>query len=84
MPNILPHPRHRCAAEGCEMHVALHLLMCRRHWLLVPRPLREAVWATYQRHQGLPGGPEPTPVYRRNVTAAIKAVAQREAGRGGL
>jgi len=34
---------HKCYAEGCRERIVVRLLMCRRHWRLVPKPLREEV-----------------------------------------
>jgi hypothetical protein len=36
-----------CAAEGCKEKVARHLLMCRRHWAMVPRTLQRDVYRTW-------------------------------------
>jgi hypothetical protein len=41
---------HACAARGCELHVAREMLMCRRHWFMVPKRLRDRVWAAYRGH----------------------------------
>ena len=61
---------HDCKAEGCGVQVKDDLLMCRRHWYMVPKPLRDAVWETY-RHG-------PRRAYVANVRQAIDAVAARE------
>ena len=45
------HPKtktHPCFATGCHIHVPTTLLMCRRHWYMVPKPLRDAIWQTYR------------------------------------
>lgn len=48
--------------------------MCRRHWFMVPRELRAAVWATYQ-----PGQEtlrvRPSKEWHAAADAAIAAVA---------
>ena len=33
-----------CPVAGCGMPIAGHRLMCKWHWLRVPKPLRDAVW----------------------------------------
>jgi hypothetical protein len=40
---------HECPAEGCADQVAHDKLMCLTHWRMVPKPLRDAVWATWHR-----------------------------------
>jgi hypothetical protein len=42
---------HHCHAHGCQVPTRPELLMCRRHWFMVPRPLQQAVYATYRRGQ---------------------------------
>lgn len=38
---------HTCHAIGCETPVPRKMFMCRRHWYMVPKHLRDAVWAHY-------------------------------------
>lgn len=37
---------HKCAADGCKKEISIALLMCGRHWKLVPRQLQRAIWRT--------------------------------------
>lgn len=62
--------KHQCAAASCGKQVDLELLMCRRHWFMVPPDLRAKVWQGYRR-----GMDE---AYDQAVTAAVEAVARRE------
>ena len=39
--------KHICHAKGCTVPVPRKMLMCRRHWYMVPAKLRAAVWAMY-------------------------------------
>lgn len=39
---------HHCHARGCEVAVPPKIFMCRRHWYALPKPMRDAVWATYR------------------------------------
>lgn len=39
---------HHCHAIGCDDPCPPAHLMCRRHWRLVPKVLRDAVWAAYR------------------------------------
>jgi hypothetical protein len=58
---------HLCPA-GCGQPVSPDRLMCRRDWYQVPKPLRDAVWATWRSGHGA-GTPEHTAA----VLAAIDA-----------
>ena len=60
---------HECPARPCTEQIGPGLLMCPRHWYLVPKPLRRAVWIAWNRGAGTG-----TPAHRAAVTAAISAV----------
>ena len=68
--------KHTCHATGCPVPVPRRMLMCKRHWRMVPKPLQDAVWATY-----VPGQEQrrdPTPEYLAAARAAINAVRDME------
>lgn len=73
--------KHTCHAEGCDAEVAPKLLMCGRHWRMVPGLLRARVWATYREGQEV--DKKPSQAYMEAQRAAIEAVALREGRRGG-
>jgi hypothetical protein len=52
------------------------MLMCRPHWYMVPRPLRDAVWAAWDDGYGAE-----TPEHRQAIHAAIRAVNDKLAAR---
>jgi hypothetical protein len=56
------------------------MLMCRRHWFLVPKALRDRVWATYR--AGQERSKDPSREYLEAADAAIRAVAVKEKSRG--
>lgn len=60
---------HDCPANECERQVASHMLMCGRHWRMVPQPLRRAVWAAWRNGAGAG-----TPEHRAAIRRAIEAV----------
>jgi hypothetical protein len=66
-PAGLPSAGH-CPVPGCAEPVDPARLMCRRHWYLVPRPLRNRVWATWR--SGLAAA---SPEHQEAVRAAITA-----------
>lgn len=72
---------HNCHARNCEVPVPPKMLMCRRHWYMVPREMRNRVWNTYQRGQEI-GQVLPTEAWFEASKEAIEAVAiyERNAG----
>ena len=70
---------HTCHAVGCSVVVAPKLLMCRRHWFMVPRDLRRAVWLHYVEGQ-CDLDPPPSKEWHTAADRAIKAVARKEFG----
>ena len=71
----MAHPHH-CHARGCDQAIAPRLLMCSRHWRMVPKALRDALWATYRVGQEV--DKEPSQAYLDVALAAIDAVAAKE------
>lgn len=67
---------HKCHAIGCDVPVPPHLLMCRSHWVQVPKAEQQAVWAAYQ--PGQEHTKETTEIYRLAAAGAIIAVAEKE------
>ena len=68
---------HLCHAKGCRTPVAPELLMCKRHWKMVPFVIKRAVNRYY-----VPGqcdlNPMPSLQWHGAATAAINAVADLE------
>lgn len=69
---------HTCHATGCTRTVPPKMLMCGRHWAMVPADLQADVWATYRRGQETTK--DPSAEYLDAAHAAIEAVAKLEAG----
>lgn len=67
---------HTCHAEGCNARVAPQMLMCRPHWYMVPKPIRDRIWDTYR--DGQCGDKQPSAEWLEAARAAIEAVARRE------
>jgi len=72
-------PAHTCHAHGCTKHVSPELLMCRRHWKLVPKALKKAVFRHYRPGQEI--HKRPSDDYLVAAANAINAVAEIEQGR---
>lgn len=69
--------RHVCHAMDCDKDVPRRMLMCKPHWFMLPKPMRDAIWATYQPGQEL-GLVRPSAEYIANVRTAVGIVAEKE------
>jgi hypothetical protein len=69
---------HYCHARRCQVVVEPRLLMCPRHWRMVPRPLQAAVWQHYR--AGQERDKLPSDAYRAAALAAVAAVEAIEFG----
>jgi len=67
---------HTCHATGCEAKVPPEMWGCRRHWFMVPKLIRDRIWATYRRGQC--DDMNPSKEYCLAARDAVIAVAQRE------
>lgn len=63
---------HQCPVAACTVAVDAAYLMCRAHWQRVPKPLRDAVWATYADGSGVG-----SLAYLGAIRAAIEAADPR-------
>ena len=68
---------HTCHAKDCSRKVPPKMLMCRRHWFMVDKPLRDKVWETYEAGQEVLKNP--TYAYLLAATAAVECVRRKEA-----
>ncbi len=69
--SVLPGGSLPCPVPGCSRQISKARLMCRRHWNLVPKELRDRVWATWQSGHGAL-----SPEHRHAVGAAITVAAR--------
>lgn len=67
---------HTCHATACEKRVPPSMWGCKRHWFMVPKQIRDRVWATYR--PGQEDDWKPTRAYLEAAKAAVVAVAERE------
>ncbi len=67
---------HHCHAIGCEVEVPPRMLMCARHWRMVPRPQQQAVWRHFR--SGQEADKRPSKEYLIAARTAIEAVAALE------
>lgn len=68
--------KHMCHAIGCDVAVPPAMLMCRRHWYMVPADIRDRIWRAYVPGQEITK--TPTRHYLSVMDEAIQAVAKRE------
>lgn len=67
--------KHLCAV--CTRPINLGLLMCSRHWHLVPKDQQQSVYRAYRamtRKASKPGGLDAVHAYRQAREAAIQSV----------
>jgi hypothetical protein len=60
---------HQCPGPRCDVEVDSSELMCPAHWHQVPKPVRRAVWITWNRGKGVG-----TLAHFAAIRAAIAAV----------
>ena len=62
-------PSHQCPVNGCTRRVAMHMMMDRAHWYMVPKPLRDAVWDAWRNGAGAGSA-----AHMDAIAAAVEAV----------
>lgn len=67
---------HHCHAAGCKAAVPPQMLMCKRHWFMVPKAAQSRIWATYR--EGQCDDWQITHEYAEAARAAVRAVAEKE------
>lgn len=67
----------RCPIPGCGEQIDPTRLMCRRDWYLVPKGLRDQVWATWRSGQGA-SAREHQAAVRRAINAARRLRHERQ------
>ena len=69
-------PKHLCHATRCKVIVPPKMLMCRKHWYMVPKNLRDEVWSRYVPGQEI--RKDPSSEYLDVMRRVIEAVAAKE------
>lgn len=67
---------HHCHATGCTTNVPPKMLMCRRHWMMVPTHLQKEVYKHYR--EGQCDDWRPSHAYCIAAANAVIAVAEKE------
>lgn len=69
---------HKCPVDGCSRSRGDRQLMCKKHWYMVPKELRDNVYRTARRMWDGEGGA--THAWSEAADAAVAAVEEKEAG----
>lgn len=67
---------HHCHARNCKVSIPPRLLMCPKHWRMVPRRIQNNVNRNYRRGQEI--DKNPTMEYMGAAKDAIDSVAWQE------
>jgi hypothetical protein len=67
---------HACHARRCAINVKPELLMCFRHWRMVPSDIQSVVWKSYR--PGQCDNKRPSEEWHEAADAAIGFIAVRE------
>jgi hypothetical protein len=65
----------RCPIQRCSCQIDPSRLMCRRHWYMVPKDMRDRVWATWRSGQGA-FGREHQDAVRAAIVAVLTAISE--------
>jgi hypothetical protein len=67
---------HTCHAMDCNVAVPPRMFMCRRHWFMLPKTMRDAVWSAYV--PGQENRKDPTDRYLHIAMTAVRWLAEKE------
>ena len=67
---------HSCHATDCTTPVPPEMWGCRRHWFMVPKPIRDRIWSAYR--AGQCDDMNPSADYCQAARDAVVAVATKE------
>lgn len=67
---------HHCHARNCKTPCPRRMLMCRKHWSMVPRDIQDEVYRTYR--EGQCDDMRPSQAWHQAADKAILAVAVKE------
>ena len=67
---------HACHATGCNIPVPPKIFMHRAHWFMLPKAMRDAIWAAYR--PGQEARKDPSPEHIEAARAAVRHIEQKE------
>jgi hypothetical protein len=69
--------KHTCHARPCNVEIPPKMFMCKRHWFMLPKTMRDAIWANYRPGQEI--DKEPSAKYLEVAMAAVNWLSDKEA-----
>ena len=69
--------QHTCHARNCKTPVPPKKFMCRKHWFMLPKEMRDKVWALYR--PGQERSKDPSMEYLNHAMECINYIAAQEA-----
>lgn len=72
--------KHHCHVYGCKTEVPPRLLMCARHWSLVPDVMKDLINRSFSTDQCKNKGARPSLTWLKAARAAINYVQDVEKG----
>jgi len=73
-------PEHLCHAKNCKVQVPPSMFMCRDHWYMLPKVMRDILWALYSPGQEITKTPSQD--YLEHAQECIDYVAEKESVNG--
>jgi len=67
---------HYCHITGCTIPTPPEIFACKRHWFMVPKLIRDRIWAAYR--NGQCDDWKPSAEYCQAARDAVIAVAKKE------
>ena len=68
--------KHLCHAQGCKTAVPPKMFMCKAHWYMLPKWMRDTLWSLYRPGQEI--DKDPSLQYLQHAMACRDYVAQKE------
>lgn len=69
---------HHCHANDCPVITSPAMLMCARHWRMVPKAMQARVWSTFKARGGVSDAPGSWADYYEACADAVEYVAFQE------
>lgn len=71
-------PSHTCHARHCTTGIPPKMFMCKQHWEMLPKDMRDMIWSLYR--TGQEKTKDPSMEYLNHAMACINYVADKEFG----
>ena len=68
---------HKCHARKCNVSTPSRMFMCRKHWFMLPRNMRDKIWDLYVPGQEI--SRDPSSEYVEHARECVRYIAELEA-----